>query len=213
MSFQQNESEPIRVMVVDDHPLVREGMTSVVSSQPEMRLVGEAANGEEGVQQYRQHRPSVTLMDLRMPVMGGLEALQAIRRDDPDARIIILTTYRGDAQALRAIKAGASGYLLKSSLRRDLLDTIRAVHAGRRCIPADVASELALHLTDVDLSKRETGVLHLVAAGNANKRIAKLLQISEETVKAHVRNILAKLGANDRTHAVTIALQRGIIDM
>lgn len=213
MSSQPTESEPIRVMVVDDHPLVREGMTRVVSSQPDMRLVAEGCNGEEAVQQYRLHRPSVTVLDLRMPVMGGLEALHAIRRDDPDARIIILTTYHGDAQALRAIKGGAAGYLLKSSLRLDLLATIRAVHTGRRSIPADVASELALHLTDVNLSEREAGVLRLVAAGNANKRIAALLQISEETVKAHVRNILAKLGANDRTHAVTIALQRGIIDM
>jgi DNA-binding NarL/FixJ family response regulator len=213
MSFNSPENEPIRIMVVDDHPLVREGMTRVVTSQPDMQLVAEASNGQEAVDLYRRHRPSVTLMDLRMPVMNGLEALETIRRDDPDAHIIILTTYRGDVQALRAIKLGASGYLLKSSLRRDLLDTIRAVHAGRRCIPPEVASDLALHLADDDLSERETGVLRLVAAGNTNKRIASLLQISEETVKAHVRSILSKLGANDRTHAVTIALRRGIIDM
>lgn len=207
------EIEPIRVMVVDDHPLLREGMASLVNPQADMQLVGEATNGQEAVEQYRRLRPSVTLMDLRMPVMGGLDALETIRGEDPDARIIILTTFRGDVQALRAIKLGASGYMLKSSLRQDLLETIRSVNQGRRCIPPDIASELALHLADDDLSEREAGVLRLIAAGNTNKAVANKLLISEETVKAHVRSILSKLGANDRTHAVTIALKRGIIDI
>jgi DNA-binding NarL/FixJ family response regulator len=199
-------------MVVDDHPLLREGIAGVLAQQPDMVLVAEATNGEEAVQQYRLHRPSVTLLDLRMPVMNGLDALAAIRREEPDARVVVLTTYRGDVQALRAIKLGAAGYLLKSSLRKDLLDTIRAVYQGRRCIPPEIAAELAQHLGDDDLSERETGVLRLVAAGNTNKRVAVLLDISEETVKAHVRSILSKLRANDRTHAVMIAIQRGIIE-
>jgi DNA-binding NarL/FixJ family response regulator len=203
----------IRVMVVDDHPLLREGMASLIEPEPDMVLVAEATNGQEAVDQYRLHRPSVTVMDLRMPVLSGLDALEAIRREDPDARVIILTTFRGDVQALRAIKLGAFGYMLKSSMRQDLLETIRAVHAGRRCIPPDIASELAMHIADDDLSQREAGVLRLIAAGNTNKSVASQLQISEETVKAHVRSILSKLGANDRTHAVTIALKRGIIDI
>lgn len=200
-------------MVVDDHPLLREGMASLIEPEPDMVLVAEATNGQEAVDQYRLHRPSVTVMDLRMPVLSGLDALEAIRREDPDARVIILTTFRGDVQALRAIKLGAFGYMLKSSMRQDLLETIRAVHAGRRCIPPDIASELAMHIADDDLSQREAGVLRLIAAGNTNKSVASQLQISEETVKAHVRSILSKLGANDRTHAVTIALKRGIIDI
>jgi len=211
------ESNPagdcIRVMVVDDHPLLREGIAGVLISQPDMKLVAEATNGMEAVEQFRAHRPSVTLMDVRMPEMNGIDALEAIRAEDPDARVIVLTTYRGDVQALRAIKMGAAGYLLKSSLRKDLLETIRAVNAGRRCIPQEIAAELAQHLGDDDLSERETGVLRLIAAGNSNKRVAALLSISEETVKAHVRNILSKLGAHDRTHAVIIALKRGIIEV
>ena len=203
----------IRVMVVDDHPLLRDGIAGVLQTQPDMALVAEATNGVEAIEQYRQHRPSVTLMDVRMPELNGLDALVAIRKEDPEARVIVLTTYRGDVQALRAIKNGAAGYLLKSSLRKDLLDTIRNVHSGRRSIPQEIAAELAQHLGDDDLSERETGVLRLIAAGNSNKRVAALLDISEETVKAHVRSILSKLGANDRTHAVTIALKRGIIEV
>ena len=204
---------PITVMVVDDHPVLREGIAGVLEGQTDMLLVAEATNGSEAIARYRQHRPAVTLMDIRMPDCNGIDATIAIRREFPDARVIILTTYRGDVQALRAIKAGAAGYLLKSSLRKELLDSIRAVHNGLRCIPPEIAAELAMHVGDNALSEREIGVLRLVAAGNSNKRIASMLEISEETVKAHVRNILSKLAANDRTHAVTIALKRGIIEV
>ena len=213
MGSQRNEASVITVLVVDDHPLMREGITGVIEGQPDMRVVAEASNGAEALQCFREHRPSVTLMDIRMPEVNGIDAVSAIRADFPDARVIILTTYRGDVQALRAIRAGASGYLLKSSLRKDLLDTVRAVHRGQRCIPPEIASELASHVGSDTLSDREINVLRLVATGNANKGIARLLSISEETVKAHVRNILSKLGANDRTHAVTIALRRGIIEV
>jgi DNA-binding NarL/FixJ family response regulator len=207
------ELVPIRVMVVDDHPLMREGMSNLVARQPDMRLVAEATNGQEAVDQYRRHRPSVTVMDLRMPVMNGLDALETIRSESPNARVIILTTFKGDVQAMRAIRLGASGYMLKSSLRQELVETIRSVNMGRRCIPPEVASELAMHLADDDLSEREASVLLLIAGGNSNKKVATLLKISEDTVKAHVRSILSKLRANDRTHAVTIALKRGIIDI
>lgn len=213
MGSQGNAASAITVMVVDDHPLMREGIVGVIEGQLDMRVVAEASNGAEAVRCFREHRPCVTLMDVRMPEINGIDAVSAIRADYPDARVIILTTYRGDVQALRAIRAGASGYLLKSSLRKDLLDTVRAVHRGQRCIPPEIASELASHVGLDTLSDREINVLRLVAAGNANKRIGGLLSISEETVKAHVRNILSKLGANDRTHAVTIALKRGIIEV
>jgi DNA-binding NarL/FixJ family response regulator len=205
--------EPITLMIVDDHPLLREGIAGVIDGQPDMQLVAEATNGAEAIECYRRHRPDVTLMDVRMPDVNGIDAMSAIREEYPDARVVILTTYRGDVQALRAIKAGAQGYLLKSSLRKDLLDTIRAVHQGQRCIPPEIATELAQHVGDDALSEREIGVLRLVATGNSNKRIATLLDIAEETVKAHMRSILSKLGANDRTHAVTIALKRGIIEV
>lgn len=208
-----SSSGPITVMVVDDHPLLREGIAGVLESQPDMKLVAEATNQAEAVAAYRQHRPDVTLMDVRMPGCNGIDAMAQIRSEHPEAKVIILTTYRGDVQALRAIKSGAAGYLLKSSLRLELLDSIRAVHRGQRCIPVEIATELAMHMGDSRLSEREIGVLGLVAAGNSNKRIATLLDLSDETVKAHMRSILSKLSANDRTHAVTIALRRGIIDM
>jgi DNA-binding NarL/FixJ family response regulator len=205
-------AQPIRILIADDHPLLREGIAAVLQAQPDMLLVGEAANGREAIERFRELRPDVTLMDLQMPEMGGIEAIAAIRHAFPDARIAVLTTYKGDAQALRAIKAGASGYLLKSMLRRELIDTIRALHAGRRAIPAEVAIELAEHAIDDALSLREIEVLRLAAAGNANKQIGAALGISEDTVKAHMKNVLSKLQAHDRTHAVTIAMKRGILD-
>lgn len=203
----------IRIMVVDDHPLLRDGIAAVIDAQPDMRLVAEAGDGVEALQRFREHRPDVVLMDLQMPRMNGVDAMRAIRHEASNARIVVLTTYRGDDQALRAIEAGACGYLLKSMLRRDLVDTIRTVHAGRRVIPAEIAQEIATHVTDDRLSSREIEVLQHVAAGNPNKRIADRLGISEETVKAHMKHILAKLGAHDRTHAVTIALKRGILEI
>lgn len=203
----------IRVLVVDDHPLMREGIAAVIAGQDDMRLIGEASDGAEAVAAYAALHPDVVLMDLRMPGMDGIEAIAAIRAVSPRARIVVLTTYRGDVQVTRALLAGASGYLLKSSLRRELLDTIRDVHAGRRRVPAEIAAGIAEHLSDESLSPREIEVLRSVAAGNANKRIAAELGISEETVKAHMKNILAKLDARDRTHAVTIAIRRGIIEL
>jgi DNA-binding NarL/FixJ family response regulator len=203
---------PIRVLTVDDHPLLREGIAAVLEGQPDMIVAGVAANGLEAVERYRALRPDVTLMDLQMPEMDGIEAIRAIRAEFPDARIVVLTTYDGDFLALRAIKAGASGYLLKSMLRKELLETIRAVHAGKRRIPPEVAVGIAEHHTDDWLSDREIAVLRLVAAGHANKMIADDLGISEETVKSHMRNIMAKLTASDRTHAVTIAIKRGILN-
>jgi DNA-binding NarL/FixJ family response regulator len=198
---------------VDDHPLLREGIAAVIQGQPDIVVVGEATSGVEAIEEFRERRPDVTLMDLQMPKMHGIQAIEAIREEWPDARIIVLTTYKGDAQALAALRAGASGYLLKSMLRKDLLDTIRAVHAGRKCIPAEIAAEIAEHAGDDFLTDREVQVLTHVAAGGANKHVAAQLFISEETVKAHMKSILAKLGAKDRTHAVTIALKRGIIDI
>ena len=207
------ENKTIRVLMVDDHPLLREGIAAVIEGQPDLEVVGEATNGREAVEQFRARKPDIVLMDLQMPVMGGIEAISAIRSEFPDARIVVLTTYKGDTQALRAFKAGASGYLLKSMLRKELLDTIRSVHAGHRRIPPEIANEIAEHHTDDALSQREIEVLQRVAAGGANKIIAGELNISEETVKAHMRSILAKLSANDRTHAVMIALKRGIIEL
>jgi len=204
-------TNPIRILCVDDHPLLREGIGALVSTQSDMKLVAEATNGHEAVQLFRTLRPDVTLMDIQMPETDGIDALIAIRNEFPDARVIVLTTYSGDVQAMRALKAGAQGYLLKGLLRQELLETIRAVHAGRRRIGPQVAAELADHVTGDALSAREVDVLRLVAHGNSNKRIADQLSISEDTVKGHVKNILAKLGANDRTHAVTIGLKRGII--
>jgi DNA-binding NarL/FixJ family response regulator len=202
---------PITVLAVDDHPLVREGIGAVLASERDITLVAEAANGREAIERFRAHRPEVTLMDLQMPQMGGLDAMIEIREEFPSARIIVLTTYQGDIQALRAIRAGAAGYLLKSMVRRELADTIRLVHAGGRHIPAEIAAELAAHVADDALSPREIEVLRLAAMGNSNKQIANQLTIVEETVKAHMTNILSKLGANDRTHAVTIATTRGFL--
>jgi DNA-binding NarL/FixJ family response regulator len=202
----------IRVLCVDDHPVVRQGIGGLISVQPDMALVAEASNGSEAIQQYRAHKPDITLMDLQMPEMGGLDAISAIRGEFPEARIIVLTTYAGDAQALRALKAGARGYLLKNMLHKELLDTIRAVHAGKKAISPEVSYELAEHATDDGLTPAEVRVLRLIAEGSANKEIARDLGVSEETVKGQVRNILSKLGAKDRTHAAMIGFKRGIID-
>jgi DNA-binding NarL/FixJ family response regulator len=202
----------IKVLTVDDHPLLREGIAAVILGESDIVLVGEATNGQEAIESFRVHRPDVTLMDLQMPGMNGIEAIITIRQEFPTSRFIVLTTYQGDVQALRALKAGASGYLLKSMLRKDLLDTIRAVHAGRRRIPPEIAAELAEHVTDDALSDREIEVLRRVAIGTSNKIIASELRVSEATVKGHMKSILSKLGANDRTHAVTIAMKRGFID-
>jgi DNA-binding NarL/FixJ family response regulator len=203
----------IRIMLVDDHPLLREGVSSVVERQHDMQLVAEAMDGEQAIELYRRLQPDITLMDLQMPGMGGVEAIRAIVEEFPNARVIVLTTYKGDVQALRALKAGATGYLLKSMLRKDLLETIRQVHAGRRCIPPEIANEIATHIADDALSAREVQVLGHVAGGRSNKVIAAHMGISEETVKTHMKSILAKLDANDRTHAVTIAMRRGILDV
>lgn len=206
-------AERIRVLIVDDHPLLREGVIAVLEDQPEVEVVAEASDGREAIDAYAAHRPDVTLMDLQMPAMSGTEAIAEITTRFPDARIVVLTTYKGDVSALRALKAGAVGYLLKSQLRTELVETIRTVHAGGRRIPAEVAADLAAHIGDDSLSEREIQVLRFVAQGNSNKRVALTLGVTEETVKAHMKRIISKLNANDRTHAVTIALRRGILEL
>jgi DNA-binding NarL/FixJ family response regulator len=210
---ESSEVKRITVLIADDHMLLREGIAAVIQGESDMSVVAEASNGLEAVERYREYRPDVTLMDLLMPQMDGPAAVEAIRAEFPEARIVILTTYRGDAQALRALKAGASGYLLKSLIRTELLESIRSVHAGRRRIPPEIAAELAEHAADEALSDRELRVLTCVASGNSNREVAEQLSESEETVKAHMKNILSKLRAKDRTHAVTIALKRGIIQV
>ena len=203
----------IRVMTVDDHALIREGVAALIANQKDMCLVGEASSGREAIEKFRSQRPDVTLMDLQMPEMNGIDALIAIRSEFPEARIIVLTTYAGDALCKRAMKAGAQAYILKGNVRKDLLETIRTVRAGKKFIHAEVAAELASHAADDGLSERELEVLSLIAAGNSNKLVADQLAISEDTVKGHVKSILSKLGVNDRTHAVTAALRRGIIEL
>jgi DNA-binding NarL/FixJ family response regulator len=203
----------IRVLAVDDHPLVREGITGLIAIQPNMILVGEASNGREAIQQFRALRPDVTLMDLQMPEMNGLDALIAIRNEFPDAKIIMLTTYKSDTQIIRALKAGAKGYLLKSTLHKELMEAIHAANAGKKILSPEASLEIAEHATDDALTPAEITVLRLIATGNANKQIADQLCTTEESVKSRVKSILSKLGANDRTHATTIALKRGIIDL
>jgi DNA-binding NarL/FixJ family response regulator len=203
----------IRILCVDDHPLLRGGISALIENPDDMELVGEASNGREALEQFRQLRPDITLMDLQMPVVTGIDAISAIRAEFPDARIIVLTTHAGDVQVSRALKAGARGYLLKGLLRKELLDTIRAVHAGHKRLSSEIAAEIAEHATDGMLTPREIQVLRLAAGGNSNKEIGARLSLTEETVKSHIRSILSKLGANDRAHAVAISLKRGIIDL
>ena len=203
----------IRILTVDDHPILRKGIAALVNAEPDLKLIAEAANGKEAIQAFRSQRPDITLMDIQMPGLDGVQTIEAIRAEFPEARIIVLTTYTGDTQVVRALKAGARAYVLKGHVLDELLDTIRAVHAGKKRIPPDVAAELADHATDDALTEREIDVLKLIAAGNGNKQIADELSISEATVKSRVTNILSKLGANDRSHAVTIGLKRGIIHL
>jgi DNA-binding NarL/FixJ family response regulator len=212
-SAMSDDSQEIRILTVDDHPILRQGIAALIQDESDMTLVAEAANGREAIQQFRTHQPDVTLMDLQMPEMNGLDALIAIRGEFPEARIIVLTTYTGDVQATRALKAGARAYLLKNSLHKELLDTIRAVHAGRKTLSPEVSFELAEHSAEELLSAAEVRVLRLIAEGNSNKEIAALVSVTEDSVKGQVRNILSKLGANDRTHAVTIGIKRGIIEV
>jgi DNA-binding NarL/FixJ family response regulator len=206
-----HDSRQIRILTVDDHPLLRAGIAGLIADEPDMMLVAEAENGRDAVDQFVRHQPDVTLMDLQMPEMDGLDSLEAIRARDPEARVVVLTTYPGDSQVLRALKLGACGYLLKSTLRKELLSTIRAVHVGRKALSAEVTYEVAEHLGEEPLSPTEVRVLRMVADGNSNKDIAAHLAISEEAVKGQVRNILAKLRANDRTHAAVLGIKRGII--
>ena len=203
----------IQILIVDDHPLLREGLASVIQGEVDMAIAGEARDGREAIERVRAHRPDVVLMDLQMPEMDGVTATAAIHGEWPDAKIVVLTTYRGDVQVMSALKAGASGYLLKSMFRTELLNAIRAVHRGQRYIPGEIASEIAAHVMDDPLSAREIDVVYRIAAGGSNKAIAAQLSLSEDTVKSHIRNIMSKLSANDRTHAVSIAIRRGIINM
>lgn len=207
-----NVAGTIRILAVDDHALLRKGLAAVVNAEPDMKLVAEASNGEEAVEKFRTHRPDITLMDLQMPGLNGIESITRILSEFPSARIVVLTTYQGDAQVLRALRAGARSYLLKGH-DRELVETIHAVMEGRKKIPPEIAAELAEHATDDELSAREIEVLHLIAAGNSNKQIADVLSVAEATIKSRVTNILSKLGAGDRAHAVTIALRRGIIEL
>jgi DNA-binding NarL/FixJ family response regulator len=208
-----DNTKQIKIMTVDDHPVLRQGIAALIADEPDMTMVAEATNGREAIQQFRTHHPDITLMDLQMPEMNGLDAMIAIRGEFPDARVIVLTTYTGDVQARRAIQAGARAYLLKNSLHTELLDTIRAVHAGRKNLSPEVSFELAEHAAEDALSPLEVRVLRLIAEGNSNKEIAVRLSVTEDSVKGHVRNILSKLGANDRTHAAMIGLKRGIIEL
>jgi DNA-binding NarL/FixJ family response regulator len=207
------EAGAIRILAVDDHPVVRQGIAGLVAVHADMSLVAEASNGREAIQQFRAHHPDVTLMDLQMPEMNGIDTMIAIRAEAPEAHVIVLTTYSGDVQVVRALQAGARAYLLKNALHKELLATIRAVHAGRKTMSPTVAAEIAGHSIDDALTAREIDVLRLIAGGNANKEIAAQLAVTEETVKSRVKSILTKLGANDRTHAAMIGLKRGIIDL
>lgn len=208
-------SEPnvIRILTVDDHPLLRKGIAALLNSEADMKIIAEASNGSEAIEMFRAHRPDITIMDLQMPGMGGIEAINRLLSEFPGARMIVLTTYSGDVQVVRALRSGAQGYLLKGNVHRELIETIRAVHAGKKRIPPELAVQLVDHAGDEALTPRELDVLRLIAAGNANKQIADQLSIGEASVKSHVANILSKLGANDRTHAVTIGLKRGIIEL
>jgi DNA-binding NarL/FixJ family response regulator len=208
-----NTHNLIRILTVDDHPLLRKGIAALVNAEADMKLIAEASNGKEAIEAFRSHQPDVTLMDIQMPTVDGLEAIDRIRGEFPDARIIVLTTYTGDIQVVRALRAGARAYILKGHVHKELLETIRAVHSGQKRIPPDIAAELAEHATDDALTEREVDVLKLIAVGNGNKQIADVLSISEATVKSRISNILSKLGANDRAHAVTIGLKRGIIKL
>ena len=203
----------IRVLIADDHPLLRQGVAAVLNDEEDMEIVAEAANGRDAVAAFDKHRPDVTLMDLQMPEMNGIDAIAEIRANSPNARVVVLTTYKGDVSALRALRAGAVGYLLKDQVLTELVQTIRTVHAGGRRIPPEISAELSTHLGDNGLSEREIQVLRLVAQGNSNKRAAAELGVTEDTIKAHMKSIISKLAANDRTHAVTIALRRGILEL
>lgn len=213
MTSNSDHAQVITVLAVDDHPLLLDGIGAALNEQPDMKLIAQAADGHEAIEQFRQHQPDVTLMDLQMPRMGGLDALRCILREWPDARIVVLTTYRGDAQVMSALKSGARGFILKGMLRKELRETIRAVHAGQRVMPPELVIELAQHAGEEPLSLREMQVLKELARGNANREIAEILNVTEGTVKAHMKSILAKLGAKDRTHAVLLALKRGILEV
>jgi DNA-binding NarL/FixJ family response regulator len=208
-----SDQPPIRVLTVDDHPLLREGIAAIINNQPDMLLVAQASNGTDAVQMFREHRPDVTLMDLRLPDLSGIDAMIAIRADFPEARIIMLTTFEGDVEIQRALEAGARGYMLKSMPPKDLVDGIRQVHAGKKRVPAEIAAHLAEHMSDESLTTREIEVLRHVSGGNRNRDIAERLFISEETVKVHIKHIMEKLGASDRTQAIAIAVRRGIIQL